>query len=156
MWNLKSQHHHSAPTMSKRQSPAVKAAAAHHQGMLSPIFKAAFACRCPPSQLLLPAVTVAVAAVAFTCRFLLLQLPSPAVTAAVASCRLLLSSAPLDHCVVGRPLELHCSHPPMASSPLTLSLFPPPTPFAPVARRAVHRPLLLSSSSMLLPSRVSL
>jgi hypothetical protein len=149
---------------SKRQLPAVEAPVAHRHSYRRspsrnrplPVFAAAFARHCPPSQLLSPAVTVAVASAAFTCRCLPSQLPSPIVAAAIASCCLSLSSAPPDRRAVDRPLTLHHPLPMAPSSPLTtnivtISSSPPPTP---VARRAVHRPLLLLPSSMLLPSRV--
>ena len=131
---------------SKRQSPAVEAAAAHCQSglrlplrnRLSPVFAAAFARGRPPSQLLSPTVPAAV------------HLPLPAFATAVPhrhSChrQLLLVAVFRPPRSLCRRLPAHISlpPPPMASSPLTSSLFPPPPPHAPVSRRAVHRPLLL-------------
>ncbi len=105
---------------------------------LSPVFTAAFAPhRHPPSQLLSPAIAVAITAAAFTCCCLLWQLQSH-FTAAITSCRLSLSSAPPNHRVI-------------AANIVTVSLLPPP---ALVACRAFHHPLLPPPSLMLLPSRV--
>ena len=83
-------------SLSEWQLPAIEVAvtrrrSGHHpssRNRPSPVFAAASARCCQPSQLLSPPLAVAVATAAFACRCMHSQLPLPAVTAAVASCRL--------------------------------------------------------------------